>query len=37
VSIKIGEERWFGRKYNGAPTEKMVGTNKNAEKALSAY
>jgi len=39
----MGEECWFGKKYNGAPTDskkrgakKMVGKNKNAEQALSA-
>ena len=44
LSIKMCEERWFGKKYNGAPTDfahnkkrgakKMAGTNKNVEKAF---
>jgi len=45
--IKIGVERWFGKKNNAAPTnfahnknrgaKKTFGRYKNAEKALSAY
>jgi hypothetical protein len=41
----MGEERWFGKKYNAAPKtnmknkmlKKKFGRYKNAEKALSPY
>ncbi len=31
-SIKMGEERWFGKKYNGSPTDsKKRGAKKNGQ------
>ena len=36
MSIKIGEERWFGKKYNAAPTDFAHNKKRGAKKKRSA-